>query len=272
MKDQLTDGQIAELIHLCKMTRNYRKISVAGFMLINNLANRIGTKVGLEYRKEHSDESIFKYLKRINTCSNQKLSINIINRALLQELNRLEHFFHEKKGNLTLNQIERLFEIYYDLRKIDLPALITNEKPANSEGKIPLTTLFSGTSKITQKKKVNSNMLLDFLLQKEEQEISNQLEKEFDSDLLKKKVEIGKLRNRFTTPSKPKEQTPALPILIRNFILGIMIICLIMGLILLVEVVMNSFLSGVFGLLTFGLLGLAGISYLIYKKSGDTNK
>jgi hypothetical protein len=270
MKDELTDHQLIELISVCKMRRNYTKISVTLFTLINNLANRLGVYLGLKIREEYQKEALTFYFRRINRQSLQILGTNIISKRILQGIEDLEPKFHQNRGNLSLKEIESILEFYYDLRKIDLPTVLEAKKSQKPTEET--ITFFSGIKPQPQKKQIlDSDVILDLLLKDKEEKIAHQLEQEFSPEIYGKKMEIESLRNQLNLKKSEQEKSQA-SLLFKNSILGVMIICLILGLLVLIEVIMNPFLAGVLGLLTFGLLGMGAISFLTYKHNGGRKK
>ena len=269
MKDQLTDNQLVQLINLCKMTGNYKKIGITGFMLLSNLADKFGVKLGLELRNKFGEEQIHTYLERINERSSEKLEITLIKTPIIVRIKGLETTFHSEKGTLTLNQIKTLFEIYYELRKINLPALLQKVQDKTDETNNVPMLFFSKFGKATQQNKPKVDILLDYIIKKEEEKITRQLHRGADPELLEKKLEIQKFRKQMINSSETNASF-RIPPLLRNSFLGLMLICLLFGVLLLIEAIMNPFLTQMFGLLTFGLFGLSAMSYLLYKRKGET--
>lgn len=108
---------------MCRKTQNYHKISSVLILLISNELNNIGIKFGLRPRKKKKDEKIYEYMQFI-----QKILLNNFNFYLFEEkcINKIQGIeleFLRNKGQLSKGYIKLLVEIYYKLRRIEIPDL-----------------------------------------------------------------------------------------------------------------------------------------------------
>ncbi len=187
----IIDYKLKELINVCKKTQNYKKLAVACFILLSNLMNEIGLRLGIRPRNKNSDENIYEYMMKINTNSKNNFKIEFFNLDLIKVCKRIELLFLRSKGNLDLQQISEGFNIYYELRKIKVPNLNNKIQFQNIEG---LNTLSKSRLGMTSRTKNQSNNqiqnLILYKIAKKEQNLRNQLRRKYDPELFENVIAL----------------------------------------------------------------------------------
>ena len=115
------DLKLKSLIHACKASGNYKKLSVVGFILTSNIVDEISIKLGMRPRRKKDQEKIFEYLTLINQLFTANLKITVFSSDLIDTLKQTELLFLKSRGNLPYEYIKQLIAIYYELRKLEIP-------------------------------------------------------------------------------------------------------------------------------------------------------
>jgi len=196
MKEQLVDLKLKRLIQLCKETQNYKKLAVVSFVLTSNTVDEIGIKLGMRPREKNSGEKLFEYMELVNKIFNVNFSVNVFRLELIDVLKRIELLFLKKEGELRLEYVKEIFEIYYELRKLDVPNLHDN---INSEiiDKNRTISMFSFLSGGQKAKRKNENLFNPILLHKfkeQEEALQYQLNKRFDKNTFEKILQLKTIR------------------------------------------------------------------------------
>jgi hypothetical protein len=77
-------------------------------------------------REKNSGEKLFEYMELVNKVFNVNFSVNVFRLELIDVLKRIELLFLKKEGELRIEYVKEIFEIYYELRKLDVPNLHDN--------------------------------------------------------------------------------------------------------------------------------------------------
>ncbi|MBY9007900.1 MAG: hypothetical protein KGD63_14255 [Candidatus Lokiarchaeota archaeon] len=191
INDEIVDYKLRELIIVCKKTHNYKKLAVACFILLSNRINEIGLRLGTRLRDRKKDENIYEYMMDINRISEDNFKIQFFNLELIKTCKRIELLFLRSKGNFSLQQISEVFEIYYELRKIEVPDLNKRLDKQYFKG---FNTLSKPSSRIKNKaRNQNNNQIKNLMLYKitkKEENIRNQLKKNFNPELCEKVIAL----------------------------------------------------------------------------------
>ena len=174
------DDKLKILIKLCKETRNYKKLAITLYILTSNLVDEIGIKLGIRARKKDKGEKLLDYLQIINDIFQTNLKIPIFTNLLIQKLNRIENLFLRNEGNISKDYIKELVEIYYELRKINIPNLYDK---FNNENLTSLKDMnfFSFLTRPNSHKNVNSvKPLIMHKINIQEKELRSQLSQKFN--------------------------------------------------------------------------------------------
>jgi hypothetical protein len=274
MKEQLLDLKLKRLIQLCKETRNYKKLAVVSFVLTSNTVDEIGIKLGMRPREKNSGEKLFEYMELVNKVFNVNFSVNVFRLELIDVLKRIELLFLRKEGELRLEYVKEIFEIYYELRKLDVPNLHDN---INSEiiDKNRTISMFSFLSGGQKAKRKNDNLFNPILLHKfkeQEEALQYQLSKRFDKNTFEKILQLKTIR-------KGIEQKKGGKIVISGslkdnisykqskdqvgqfLVIGIIILFAMIGSVSLIEALMYGFLSVA---ISYNLLVCFGAIVVLY--------
>jgi hypothetical protein len=196
VKEQLLDLKLKRLIQLCKETRNYKKLAVVSFVLTSNTVDEIGIKLGMRPREKHSGEKIFDYMELINKVFRVNFSVDVFRPEFINILKRIELLFLKKEGELRLEYIKEIFEIYYELRKLDVPNLHDNINPESIDKNrtISLFSFLSGGQNAKHKKENLFNPILLHKFKEEEKALQYQLNKRFDKNAFEKILQLKTIR------------------------------------------------------------------------------
>jgi hypothetical protein len=274
VKEQLLDLKLKRLIQLCKETRNYKKLAVVSFVLTSNTVDEIGIKLGMRPREKKSGEKLFEYMELVNNIFSVNFSVNVFRAELIDVLKRIELLFLKKEGELSLDYVKEIFEIYYELRKLDVPNLHDN---INSEiiDKDRTISLFSFLSGGQNAKRKNGNLLNPILLHKfkeQEKALQYQLNKQFDKNTFEKILQLKTIRKGIERKKggkivisgslkdnisykQSKEQVG------QFLVIGIIILFAMVGSISLIEALMYGFLSVA---ISYNLLICFGVIVVLY--------
>ena len=179
MKEQLLDLKLKRLIQLCKETRNYKKLAVVSFVLTSNTVDEIGIRLGMRPREKNSGEKIFEYMELVNKVFSVNFSVSMFRPELIGVLKRIELLFQKKEGELSLEYVKEIFEIYYELRKLDVPNLHDNinSEIIDKNRTISLFTFLSGGQNANRKKENLFNPILLHKFKEEEKSSKKKAEK-----------------------------------------------------------------------------------------------
>ena len=275
MKEQLLDLKLKRLIQLCKETRNYKKLAVVSFVLTSNTVDEIGIKLGLRPREKKSGEKIFEYMELVNKVFKVNFSVNVFRPELIDILKRIELLFLKKEGELLLEFVKEIFEIYYELRKLDVPNLHDNmnSEIIDKNRTISMFSFLSGGQTAKRKKENLFNPILLHKFKEEEKALQYQLNKQFDKNTFEKILQLKTIRKGIEQKKKggkivisgslkdnisykqSKEQVG------QFLVIGIIILFAMVGCVSLIEALMYGFLSVA---ISYNLLVCFGAIVVLY--------
>ena len=206
MKEQLLDLKIKRLIQLCKETKNYKKLAVVSFVLTSNTIDEIGIKLGMRPREKNAGEKIFEYMELVNKVFALNFKISVFKPKVIEILSQIELLFLKKQGDISLEHIKEVFDIYYELRKLEVPNLHENinSDVLNRNRSISMFSFLSGNQKSRNKKESTFKPILLHKFKEEEKALQIQLEKDFDKEVFEKILHLKTIRKNIEQRSKGK--------------------------------------------------------------------
>ncbi|TKJ26590.1 MAG: hypothetical protein CEE42_04420 [Promethearchaeota archaeon Loki_b31] len=274
MKEKLFDLKLKRLIQLCKETHNYKKLAVVSFVLTSNTVDEIGIKLGMRPREKNSGEKIFEYMELVNKVFRVNFSVNVFRPELIDVLKRIELLFMKKEGELRLEYVKEIFEIYYELRKLDVPNLHDNinSEIIDKNRTISLFSFLSGGQNAKRKKEDLFNPILLHKFKEEEKALQYQLNKQFDKNTFEKILQLKTIRKSIEQKKggkivisgslkdnisykQSKEQVG------QFLVIGIIILFAMVGSVSLIEALMYGFLSVA---ISYNLLVCFGAIVVLY--------
>ncbi len=206
MSEQLLDLKLKRLIQLCKETGNYKKLAVVSFVLVSNVVDEIGIKLGMRTREKGSGENIFEYMKLVNKIFALNFNVAVFKPEMIQNLSQIELLFLKRQGEINLEQVKGVIEAYYELRKLEVPNLHEN---INSEmlNRNRTVSMFSFLSGGQSKRRKSENALNPILMQRikdEEKALQIQLDQQFDKNAFEKILHLKTVRKNLEQKSRGK--------------------------------------------------------------------
>ena len=206
MSERLLDLKLKRLIQLCKETGNYKKLAVVSFVLVSNIVDEIGIKLGMRTREKGSGENIFEYMKLVNKIFTLNFNVSVFKPELIKLLSQNELLFLKRQGDINLEQVKGVIEAYYELRKLEVPNLHEN---INSEvlNRNRTVSMFSFLSSSQSKKQKSESALNPILMQRfkdEEKALQIHLEHQFDKNAFEKILQLKTIRKNLEQKSKGK--------------------------------------------------------------------
>ncbi len=277
IKLKTLDDKLKDLINICKETKNYKKLAVVAFILLSNRANEIGVKLGLRPRNKVEGETIFTYLKNINTVLENNFKITLFNLSFMTKIKKLEHLFLKAQGDLLLSHIYHIYNLYYELRKIELPDFsksLSSKSFHNEFSDLSLFSSYFSPNGLETENNATKNLMVFKLGQKEDQ-INKQLNEKYDPALFERKILIHQIKNSLSQKGSGKIRIQgnlrenlvyqrSLDKIIGYVLLGLFIILFSIGITILFELTLYPSLAASLGLLLILLFGSATFFFYIY--------
>jgi len=123
MNYELIDAKLKTLIKVCKQTQNYKKLAALSFVLVGNVLDEIGVKLGIRPRDKDAHEAIFHYMTLINSILYQNFKILLFQEEIIESVKTTELLFSKHKGDIPMEFISETYKLYYDFRKLEIPNL-----------------------------------------------------------------------------------------------------------------------------------------------------
>lgn len=246
MNQELLNSKLKKLIQVCKETENYKKLAIVCFILISNLVNEIGLKLGARSRDREKDEKIYEYMKFINQVFLTNLNIQIFQEKIVNTVQRVEILFLRNRGEIPLTSLKIIFGVYFDLRSLEVPNFYKIIKEENFLN-VPNLSLFSflfTKNKYTRNNDTFKSLILHKVKQKES-EIQKNLKSSLNQDELETAFYLKKIKEALNNKNNKILIQGALKDnvvyrlskkgMIKYFILGLFIFFLSIGIIILIE-------------------------------------
>lgn len=278
MNYSIIDSKLKSLIVVCKETGNYKKLAVVSFILVSNILDEIGIKLGIRPRKKNkpSEEHIFRYMNLINSILTKSLKITLFNEDFISEVEVIELQFLKKKGNIPFEYIKKIFESYYNIRKLDIPNLHETFKDELNglHNEIDLYSLMAtGNVKNKQPDKVKSLIL--HKIREKEVAIQNELRDKYDKGLFESALYLQKVKSSLKNDDKKKIELKgqlknninyqvSLDAIFGYFLIGVVILFFLLGFIITIETVFHPSLTGTLSPLFLATYGMATLFFILY--------
>ncbi len=285
MSIEVHDAKIKNLIQVCKETGNTKKLAVVSFILTSNKLDEIGIRFGLRHRNKNTGEKLFEYMEQINAFLEYNLKISIFKQEQIELLRNCELLFLKSKGDVPYEYIKKIFQIYYDFRKLKIPNL---NKTMKSDVFLESSELgfFSFLSPKSRRRNKDTNKLKPLIAQKIKEKqfsLQKELELEFNSQMFEKAIYLQSLkkslennkRNKIIFQGTLKQNLSyqrSIEDIFKYLLLGLIALIVSLGIIILIELMYypayNGVLSG-WSLFFFGVASIIIIAYLrCFKKEG----
>ena len=279
----ISDMKLKNLIQVCKETKNTKKLAVVSFILTSNQLDEIGIKLGYRKRNKNSGETLLEYMTNVNNIFINTLNIPIFRDTNLAIIEECEPLFLITKGDIPFEHIKKMFVVYYDLRKLNVPNLYKEFKDENFTGN-PHIGLFSFLSSGNRSRKKDVNNLKPLIIHQIRNLLhlnQKELEREFNSEKLENSIHLQAIKNSLECKGKrgimiqgPLKQNILYQKSIENiytyFLIGLIILTISLGMILLIEL---SYFPMQFSNLSnwlFIIFGVAGLLIFLYIKQFRT--
>ena len=206
MSERLLDVKLKRLIQLCKETGNYKKLAVVSFVLVSNVVDEIGIKLGMRTRERGSGEHIFEYMKLVNNIFALNFNVSVFKPELIEKLSQIELLFLKRQGDINLEQVKSVIEAYYELQKLEVPNLHEkiNSEVLNRNRTVSMFSFLSGGQSKKQKSENSLNPILMQRFKDEEKALQIQLEHQFDKNAFEKILHLKTVRKKLEQKSTGK--------------------------------------------------------------------
>jgi hypothetical protein len=213
-------------------------------------------------------------MELVNKVFKVNFSVNVFRPELIDVLKRIELLFLKKEGELRLEYVKEIFEIYYELRKLDVPNLHDNmnSEIIDKNRTISLLSFLSGGQVAKRKKENLFNPILLHKFKEEEKSLQYQLNKQFDKNTFEKILQLKTIRKGIEQKKggkivvsgslkdnisykQSKEQVG------QFLVIGIIILFAMVGTVSLIEALMYGFLSVA---ISYNLLVCFGAIVMLY--------
>jgi hypothetical protein len=284
MNNSILDLKLKSLIHACKASGNFKKLSVVGFILTSNIIDEISIKLGMRPRHKKEQEKLYEYLYLVNEVFEKNLQITIFHSELIDSLKEVELLFLRNRGDLPYEYIRHLIALYYELRKFEVPNLHKGMIGEDILGNSNMGTLnfFSRRSKSRKKNENKFKPILQHTINQKERQIQKRLDKKITQPDLEMAIHLRKIKNSLNRKGKQKiilqgalkdsiiyEQSQNK--LIGYLVLGVILLSLLFGVVILVEMfILTETMESLnfIVLISFGLAFLFVIIFRNYSKRG----
>ncbi len=283
MKSSYLDNKVMELTEICTTTHNFNKLATVAISLISNQLNIIGIELGLRPRKIDHNELLYQYMLFIQEVVYQHFNFKLFEEEWIDKLRGIEMEFSRKKGNLIKEYIKSLNEIYYELRKLDLPDLAMKVKKIYPPD-VDMIQNSLNISKETKSKSNNQfylNSLLLNRLKREEDQLEEILKENYSKANFEQLIQLKAIKTQLQKKSNSKIQisgklknnvvyTQTLNFLFGYLFLGIAIVGILLGLIITIELMLVGIyfttLPGDYNFLVVLFFGVGFLFIFLYNR------
>ena len=279
MDIQLSDSKLKSLIRLCKATGNYKKLAVVGLILISNKVDEISVKLGIRVRKKSDHEHLFEYIEFINQVFYKSLQVIVVTEDIVESLKTIELLFMKLRGDLPYDYIKELYEIYYEMRKIDVPNVYKSFEASDMHEYSDLN-FFSYLKKKGKKKNIHQDRVKSLLFQQiaqKEKVLRNSMDDSFNKDAFEQTLQLNMLKSSLNSKSKGRISATgkltsniyyqiSQQISLKYLLLGGMIVFILLDAVVIYESIMFPHLVSVLSIYLITFLGVTLLLFLIYRK------
>ena len=279
MSYSVIDSKIKTLINMCKETGNNKKLAVVSFILVSNILDEIGVKLGIRPRVKAPNEHIFQYMHLINKVIEHSLKISIFEQGDIDIgiIQTIELQFIKHEGELPREYIQKMYDIYYSLRKLDIPNLHETFKNEGNQFHFD-TNMYSlmspsGVKKRQQPDKIKS--LIIHKIKEQEKDMQNKLRTEFSKDLFENAIYLGNVRKSIENPKQSKIQLScqlkdninyqqSLNDIFGFTLIGLSIVLFLLGIMVVAQAVFHPSLAGPTSILLLSFFGSGCLFLYLY--------
>jgi len=285
MNNSVLDLKLKSLIHACKASSNFKKLSVVGFILTSNIIDEISIKLGMRPRRRKKvPEKLFEYLSLVNEVFEKNLQITIFKPDLIDSMKEVELLFLKGRGDLPYEYIRQLISLYYELRKIEIPNLhkgMAGESLFENSGMGTLN-FFSRQSRSKKKNDNKFKPILQHTISQKEKQVQTKLNKKLTQSDLEMAIQLRNIKKSLDKKGKQKiilhgslkdsiiyEQSQSK--LIGYLILGVVLVSILFGGVVLFEILIFPEIMEALNhivLISFGVAFLFIILFRNYSKRG----
>ncbi len=275
----MMEDKLRKLIKVCRESGNREKPTVVGYILIANLVDEIGIKLGIRPRDTESKEKVFEYMILINRIFLKNFKSELFSQEIISSLKSSEIFILRRKMGLSVDRLRELFNVYYEIKGLNVKSLhaeITHEFAPNSE----LGQLHSYMSKPKGRSKNNNifDLILKDKIYREEAFLSDKLKEGYDSEVLEETLRLKTMASMIDKKANKKVSVQGQLIdnmdyqqSVSDFIgytfIGVSILFLLLGVLILFESVQSSQLWGSLSWYSGASLMLGVLNWLIYSRN-----
>jgi hypothetical protein len=279
MEGPLLDSKLKQLIKLCKVSQNYKKLGIIAFILISNTIDEISTRLAIRPRKKAEGEKLWTYMGFINHIFQEYIQATILPPEVIEQIKIIEILFFKLKGDLPYDHVKELYAIYFQLRKIKVPNLYESANINDLPSQTNFNLLFSlaDTHKTKRPDTTKFKTMLMHYIQQEETKLKIALKANYDKDAFERALYLKKMKHNITSPtigilSPGTHLTTHALYQISQFgslkyivWAGIVLFALLFGVILM-EAVLYPYITGAVGIYLICFLSLALLLFLVHHK------
>ncbi len=194
MNYELIDAKLKTLIKICKQTQNYKKLAALSLVLVGNVLDEIGVKLGIRPRDKDAHETIFQYMALINSILYQNFKILLFQEDVIESVKTTEILFSKHRGNISMGDISEMYKLYYDFRKLEIPNLFEklDVEVIAQNSEMRAYSFLSGISE--QPKRKNSDQKLKQVIahgfKEQEIEMQKELNESYDKEKFEKMITL----------------------------------------------------------------------------------
>jgi hypothetical protein len=278
MNTKLIDSKIKALIQVCRDTQNHRKLTLVGFTLMSNILDEIGIKLGIRPRNKQSGEKIFQYMEVINSILVTSLEISLFQEEVVNLVKLIEMQVFKRDFNIPIQYIKKIFDIYYEFRKLDIPNLHEYYKDEELT-KLSNANLYSHFLSGKIKPEQNSDAFKTIILHKlreKEYKVQRDLSEQFNKDLLQKAIYLKRLKgtlkrngnNKIRIRGQLKDNInyqKSVEEIVGYCFIGACILFFLLGFVIIIEAVIYPSLSMALSLLILIFFSSGALLLIIYR-------
>lgn len=242
--------------------------------MLSNKVDEIGVKLGMRNRDKSSGESISKYMGLINSLLKENFNITLIEIELIGNIKIIEPQFIERKGDIPMDYIKEVFNIYFDLKKLDIPNCYEQIEWNSPTSNSALYTLYSSNNHTKRKNKSDKlKVLLLHNLKEEEYSLQKQLDKKYDRALFERAVGLRQVKDAIEKKDKVEisgslkdniSYQRTLEDLLGYSFIGAFLLFFLIGIIITIEAVLFPSLTGSLSILLLLSFGTSTLFFIIY--------
>jgi hypothetical protein len=277
MTQSIIDTKLKRFIELSLEGNQIRIATSVMYMLVSNIVDEIGYKLGLIPRRKDSNEQLSAYMELVNKIFRVNFEISIFGEQQITAIKVVETLIERKKSHeeFTQTYLKELTQIYFDLRKMQIPNLQEHLKNCDTleNRTVSLMSLLSKHNQIHSRQKSPFKPLLLHRIHQDQKQLTMQLQDKLDHDAMLRLIQLKSIEKSLLSQSgKKKIQISSnlqdcidYSFLMSNLgrfgILGIIIIFIMIGSVCIAEMLMVGFVTAEMGglLLICILMALAFI-------------